>query len=387
MVETLKIGMLSWESMHSIQVGGLSKAVTGMAEGLAENGQDVHVFTRGYTEQLDREEIGGVDYHRCKFDHGNGVLDHSRKMCRAMEEAVRVEEERYGEFDIIHGHDWMVVDALKGFDDRYKVMSFHSTESGRNGGRTLSGRTSEKISEKEWLGGYVSDRVVTVSDVMKKELQKLYQIPPGKISVVPNGTDTQSVDRGVDPGTVKERYGIHPLAPLLMFLGRMEYQKGPDIMVDSIPHILEHRDDSRIVMAGAGGMRNQVEERAGQLGVSQSTDLLGYVREEEKLDLLKASDIVCMPSRNEPFGLVLFEAWASKTAVVASNVGGLSENIDNLENGIKTFPNPVSFAGGINHIIDNPDQIQELGEKGQKKLKKFSWGRIGEKLLKVYSGS
>lgn len=385
MVETLKIGMLSWESMHSIRVGGLAQAVTGMSEGLVKNGHEVHVFTRSGWDQRDYDQINGVNYHRCQFDPDGDIFEHTEKMCEAMVKKVRELEKSDADFDIIHGHDWMTADALKKLQNHETVMSFHSTEYGRNGGTPGRGWPPHKIRGKEWLGGYVSDKIITVSEVMKSELEELYQIPPEKISVVPNGSKVQKSEKEVDPGKIKEMHGIHPLALLITFLGRMVYQKGPDIMLNAIPDILGYRWDAEFMMVGDGGMRGYLESKANHMGISRSTKFPGYVSEEEKLDLLGASDIVCIPSRNEPFGLVLFEAWAAGDAVVASNVGGLSENIDDFTDGIKASPNPESIGWSINHAIEDPRFIQRLGRNGQKKLKNFSWDKIGKKLLKVYS--
>lgn len=377
--EALKIGMLSWESLRSVRVGGLAQAVTGMAEGLVKNGHEVHVFTRSELDQSNYDVINGVHYHRCKFDPGGDIFEHTRKMCDAMIDDIRKVENKSGKFDVIHGHDWMVADALEKLQDHYRVMSFHSTEQGR----TVGGG-SKRIAEKEWLGGYVSNKVLTVSQAMKSELEEIYQIPSEKIHVVPNGCFIQDMVKDVDPGRIKEKYDIHPLAPMILFLGRMTYQKGPDIMLDAIPHVFDYRGDAEFVLVGDGEMRWYLEMRANQLGISHSTRFLGYLPDEDKLDLLNATDVVCIPSRNEPFGLVLFEAWAAGDAVVASNVGGLRENIDNFVNGIKTTPSPQPIAWGINFAIDNPELVRRLGREGKKKLREFRWDRICRKLRVIY---
>ncbi len=382
MVETLKIGMLSWESLHSIKVGGLAQAVTGMSEGLAENSHEVHVFTRADTDQSEYEEVDGVCYHRCKFDHGEGILDHSEKMCKSLVEYLKREERKHGRFDVIHGHDWMVVDALERLKEHPTIMSFHSTEHGRVG--EIVSDISKNIVEKEKLAGSVADKVVTVSGAMKQELESLYEFPSEKVHVVPNGSFAQNLEKDIDPGTIKEEYGFDETDPLVMFLGRMEYQKGPDVLVEAMPHILDYNEDTNFLMVGKGGMKEYVENKIRGLGVSDKVRMTGYVSEEEKVDLLNASDVVCIPSRNEPFGLVLFEAWAAGNAVVASNVGGLGENIDNFVDGIKTRPNPQPLAWGNNFALDDPNLIRRLGRRGKKKLREFRWDRIARRLVLIY---
>lgn len=127
-----------------------------------------------------------------------------------------------------------------------------------------------------------------------------------------------------------------------------------------------------------------------QFLVERAKDLpanfVGYVPDSEYVRLLNACDLVVIPSRNEPFGLVLLEAWSAEKGVVASNVGGLSENIDAFVDGVTVEPSPDSLAWGINTVIDDPSQAVALGKRGRKKIdRKFLWGPIGEKMTETYS--
>jgi glycogen(starch) synthase len=137
-----------------------------------------------------------------------------------------------------------------------------------------------------------------------------------------------------------------------------------------------------VVVAGDGDMRQFLQERARDLPVN----FVGYIRDSEYIRLLNAADIVVIPSRNEPFGLVLLEAWSAEKCVVASNVGGLSENIDAFVNGIKTEVNPESLAWGINGMLDEPWNAGALGKRGRSKVERqFLWGPIVETLTGTYA--
>jgi glycosyltransferase involved in cell wall biosynthesis len=185
----------------------------------------------------------------------------------------------------------------------------------------------------------------------------------------------------IDPGAVKQSFGIHPYAPLIMYIGRLAYQKGPDLLVDAIAAVQRHRWDAQVLIAGDGGMRNHLESKARDLPVK----FLGYIPDSAYLRLLNAADIVTIPSRNEPFGLVLLEAWSAGKCVVATNVGGLSENIEHSVNGIKVDVTPDSLAWGIINIIDNPVRVRSLGEKGRRKVERyFQWVPIVNTLMESY---
>jgi glycosyltransferase involved in cell wall biosynthesis len=371
----LKIAQFCWESLHAIREGGLSPAATHLADVLGTT-HEVHFFTRG--DGPDRR-IGGVYYHFCRPE-GNTILEYCHDL--SMKLLKKFNESDTPPFDIIHFHDWHCIDALEELRDRATVMSYHSTEYGRNGGNFGDWPEFRAISAKEWRGGHLAGHVITVSKHTKTEVMWLYGIPERKITVIPNGIYPEHYCFPLDPGSVKKRYGIHPLAPLVFFIGRLVYQKGPDLLVDAIPRILNRRWDVQFIIAGKGDMRRELEERCRTLPVR----FTGYISDEEYLQLLNACDLVVIPSRNEPFGLVLTEAWSAGRCVVASDVGGLSENIDNFVDGIKVPVRADSLAWAVSYIIEDPVRIRAMGLAGKRKvLSRFNWNEIGGMMEQVYT--
>ncbi|MEW6592320.1 MAG: glycosyltransferase family 4 protein [Candidatus Hadarchaeota archaeon] len=384
----MKIAMLAWESLHSVKVGGLSIVVSRQAEELSKRGHDVHVITRWADGQTEYEYVNGVHYHRCKFDPGLNLVHFSHNMSMSFVARLKEVEKTHGKFDIIHGHDWHIVDALhelKVNEKRPVVITYHSTEYGRNGSRFGDWWEFGEVSGKEWYGGLIADRVTTVSHAMKNELNWLYKIPPEKIDVTPNAVDPRKYQMKIDPGRIKERHGVHPLAPLVLYIGRVDYQKGPDLLLEAIPKVISHRWDVKFIFAGDGGMRSWLEGRAGEFGVAQNTKFLGWVPYWGYVELLNAADMVCIPSRNEPFGIVLLEAWSTGRPVVACDVGGLGENIENFVNGIKVYPNPDSIAWGINYLLDNPDEMKKISEGAKTSVNKFSWTNVLNLVMECYN--
>lgn len=372
--------------MHSIRTGGMAPAVTGLAEALAKKGHEVHYFTRLGESQKRDDIVNGVHYHRCSFDHGWNIMDYCRNMSYSMLARIAEAEKGVGKFDVVHGHDWHIVDALHELKNKRKlVLTFHSTEFGRNGGEFGSWWEYIEISGKEWYGGYVADKITTVSHTMKNELMFLYQMPSAKITVLPNGIDPSYYRKNLDSGSVKERYGIHPLAPVIFFVGRLVRQKGADILVEAIPNVLRHRGDARFIIAGQGDMRGHLEYLAHASGSAHAVRFLGYISDEQRVDLFNACDIVAITSRNEPFGMVLLEAWSAAKPAVTTDVGGLAENIENFKDGIKVYMNPESVAWGINYSINDAEGLRRMGWSGRAKVdKEFAWPRISEKAEKVY---
>lgn len=370
----LKIAHLCWESLHAVREGGLSPAATHLAEVLSGI-HEVHFFTRG--DGPDRT-IGGVFYHFCQPE-GEGILQYCRDMSRQILDKFRDADNP--PFDIIHFHDWHCSDALEELKERTTVMSYHSTEYGRSGNNFGNSPEFLAIAAKEWRAGHTARHVTTVSNHTKTEIMWLYGIPERNITVIPNGIYPDTYFLPLDAGQVKKRYGIHPLAPLVLFIGRLVYQKGADLLVEAIPQVLKRRWDVQFIIAGKGDMRQELEERCRTLPVR----FTGYISDEEYRELLNACDLVVIPSRNEPFGLVLTEAWSAERCVVATDVGGLSENIDDFIDGIKVPVRADSLAWAISYIIEDPVRIRAMGLAGKRKvLSRFNWGEIGTKMERVY---
>ncbi|MDD1678564.1 MAG: glycosyltransferase family 4 protein [Methanomicrobiales archaeon] len=372
-MESLKIAFFCWESLYTERVGGLASAATHMAESLARN-HEIHFFTRGKEDR----KIKGVHYHCCQ-PSGDNIVEFCRDMSRQMVDQFRIED--HPPFDLLHFHDWHAVEALHVLQDRPNVLSFHSTEYGRNGGNFGDWWEFGEISGKEWYGGLIARKVITVSQTLKEEIGRLYQVPPEKVEVIPNGVIPEVFKSYVDPGEVKQRYGIHPFAPLILFIGRMVFQKGPDLLAGAIPEITCRHWDTRFIFAGEGHMRQWLTERSTGLPVQ----FLGWIPDSEYIRLLNACDIVVIPSRNEPFGLVLLEAWSAEKCVVAAEVGGLSENIENFRDGVKVYPTVESVAWGTNFVLDNRSCLNLYGKEGRKRVdRSFKWESVATKVLSVY---
>ncbi|WMW25471.1 glycosyltransferase family 4 protein [Methanolobus sediminis] len=386
-MESMRIAMFSWESLHSAKVGGLAPHVTELSEQLAKLGHEVHIFTRSAWYR-DYDEINGVHYQRCSFDESGDIIAQMNKMCDAMYSRFIQVSKDFGDFDVIHGHDWHPVNVLNRIKyelGKQYVMTYHSTEWGRNGNVHVNSPTALDVSHREWLGGYDSSQVIITSDNFKKEVQDLYSIPDYKISVIPNGISPGKMEKDVDAGSIKKEYGIHPYSPVILFTGRMHYQKGPDMLVRAIPKVLDGNNwGAHFVFIGEGEMRPYCQNLANDLNIGNSCHFLGYSSDDVLKDWTNACDMTCVPSRNEPFGIVVLESWDATKAVVATDAVNI---VDNFQNGILSYRNPESIAWGINYALDGLDsRTPGMGSNGKKLVKtKFSWDTIAKNTVDAYN--
>jgi glycosyltransferase involved in cell wall biosynthesis/uncharacterized protein YqgV (UPF0045/DUF77 family) len=383
----MRIGLLSWESLHSIAVGGVASHVTELAASLARAGHEVHVFTRMAPGQRFHDLIDGVHYHRCPYPGHPEFVDDVNNMCRAFVERVFVVEDTVGPFDVVHAHDWLAANAMiwiKQGRGRRGVLTVHATEYARSGSAFHGGR-SQRIRDQERAGTYWADRVIAVSQAAKAEIQWMYAVPEWKISVVYNGVSAHRFDIDVDPGEVKKRHAVGPLDPLVLFCGRLESQKGPDLLVEAIPAVLGGHPSAKFMFVGDGGMRGQLEGRARQLGVAHATRFLGFRRDDELIRLFKACETVCVPSRNEPFGIVVLEAWSASKPVVVTQSGGPNEYVSHEVNGLKIYPHPNSVAWGLRTMFANFDRARWMGANGRRAVEqRFTWDQIVGETLAAY---
>jgi len=384
----MRIALLSWESLHSIAVGGVAVHVTELAAALERKGHEVHVYTRmRWPGDWQYHRIDGVHYHRVPYSGAADIVDDVNNMCRGFVASVFHTEDYMGaHFDIVHAHDWMASNAMvwiKQGRGRKGILTIHSTEYGRCGNNFYGGR-SARIRDHERHGTFCADRVITVSQALKNEIQWMYNVPDWKASVVHNGICYWHFDGWVDPAAIKARYSIGPVDPTVLFVGRMTSQKGPDLLVEAVPFVVRYHPSAKFIFTGEGDMKGYVERRAWELGVKHACRFYGVFPRGELIDLYKACDCVCVPSRNEPFGIVILEAWAAGKPVVSTMNG--AEFVWHDVNGYRIYPNPDSIAWGIGTLFADFEHGRWMGRNGRKAVETaFSWDTIAEHTLGVYN--
>jgi glycosyltransferase involved in cell wall biosynthesis len=387
----MRIAMLSWESCYSIAVGGLAVHVTELAEALVRLGHEVDVFTRQAPRQRRFECIGGVHYHRCAFQENGDLVTSMSHMSDAFCSRLREAEDFFGErYDIIHGHDWLVSRALqrwRGEHGRPVVLTMHSTEYGRCGNSLPEG-LSRRIRDVEWQASDVADRVICVSRALGAALEWLYSVPQEKLTPIYNGVQYQRFDHATDPVAIRRRVGVEMDDPMVLFVGRLAWQKGPDLLLEAAPDVLDAWPETKFVFAGGGDMRNNLEGQAAAAGLFDSVRFLGHRSGSGLVDLFKSADVVCVPSRNEPFGIVVLEAWSARRPVVVSRNGGPGEFVRDQETGFVVSPERSSLSWGLGSALADVNRSAQLGHNGRREVEeRFSWDTVAVQTEDVYEAA
>lgn len=383
----MRIAILTWESLHSAAVGGVAAHTSELSAALVQKGHQVHLFTRRMPNQGPHDLVGGVHYHRCSYAGHSDFVDDVNNMCAAIVDRFLEVEDLVGPFDVVHAHDWLCANAMiwiKKARPHKCVLTIHSTEYGRCGNAFPNGR-SVRVREQERAGTFWADRVITVSQATKDEIVWMYEVPESKIDVINNGVHWERFDVDFDTGQEKRKYAIAPLDPTVLFCGRLVWQKGADILVEAIPGILRKYPSAKFVFAGDGDQRGLLEARTRHLGVAPAVRFFGYSNGSTLVKLFKLCDVVCVPSRNEPFGIVVLEAWSAGKPVLATETGGPREYVDHEVNGIKIFPRVDSVIWGVDRIFSDFDRARWMGRNGRETLeKRFNWNIISAQTVESY---
>lgn len=377
----MKILMLTWEYPPRI-VGGIARVVNDLSKRLIKDGHEVTVVTYREGNAPYFEDDKGVKVYRIDnyIINPNNFIDWIMQMNFNMVAKASEIIANEGKFDVIHAHDWLVAYAAKTLKNSYDipiVSTIHATESGRNSG--IHNETQRYINDTEWMLTYESTEVIVNSNYMKRELQSLFGLPFEKINVVPNGININmfsGVERDYD---FRRQYALDN-EKIILFMGRLVYEKGVQHLISAMPKILSGYHDAKLVIAGKGGMTDELKAQVNSMGISNKVYFTGYMDSKQVCKMYKCADVSVFPSTYEPFGIVALEAMLSGTPVVVSDIGGLNEIVTHGENGMKSYAgNPNSIADSILELLYNPQLSQEVVKKAKNMVKnEYNWAKIAQ---------
>jgi len=248
------------------------------------------------------------------------------------------------------------------------ITTMHSTEIGRRG--ELTSKKEKMIHETEWWLTYESWKVICCSRYMIAHVQQAFRLPSDKLIMIPNGVNVQ--DYRKKRSQVLDNFRLKFASPkekIVLFIGRLVYEKGVQNLIQAIPNILEETN-SKFVIVGEGYMKPQLTQTVKDMKIEHKVLFTGFIDDTTLRRLQICADVCVVPSLFEPFGIVALEAMAAKCPVVVSDTGGLSEIITHGVDGVKTFPNnPESLAWGVKKVLLNKRFAERLRVKAYMKVK------------------
>jgi glycosyltransferase involved in cell wall biosynthesis len=307
-------------------------------------------------------------------DWGGGA-DYGGDMYREIRRyaAVAVDLARDEEFDVIHAHDWMTYPAgvaVAAMSGKPLVVHVHSTEFDRSGEHV-----NQVVYDIEREGMERADKVITVSHYTRGVVISRYGVEPDKVEVVYNGVERNGQ-------WTQGQACIRRDEKLVLFLGRITMQKGPEYFLYAAKKVLEVMDNIKFVMAGSGDLMHRSVELAAQLGIGQKVLFTGFLRGDDVRKIYQMADLYVMPSVSEPFGIAPLEALDNDVPVIISKQSGVSEV---LTHALKVdFWDINEMANKIVAVLKYRPLQATLRSHGNFEVRKLRWKDAARHCAGVY---
>jgi glycogen(starch) synthase len=387
---SLRTLTLSWEYPPLIE-GGLARHVRKLSEALV-SGEDVeaHVLTRGDERMPAEQEADGVIVHRVREPRRPRDLGEFVTWIEHMNSdmlAAGVELGEQYDFDLVHGHDWLVASACDHLAKLLRaplVMTIHATEYGRHQGWVDKHPQSYIHGVERWITNR-ADRVITCSHYMRDHVADIYDLEESRVTVIPNGIDPVDLQPVEDLEALRASFA-KPDERLIVLVGRLVYEKGFQLALDALPGLVERLGNVRFLVAGSGTHEDALREQAAELGLDEHGTFLGWIGDDVLHSLYRIADLCVVPSLYEPFGLVALEAMASGCPCIVADTGGLREIVPSDERvGLR-------FNGGdaehlavmIERLLTDDVLRDRLVAEASEHVLSFDWGDVARQTVALY---
>lgn len=393
----LKILMLGWE-LPPHNSGGLGVACFNMCKALASRGADIN-FIIPYT--ADHSNINfmkvtsaipasakavikaGMAYDSFRFIDKNGneewvsLTDYHRLYEKSIDSIVEL-----AKYDVIHAHDWLTIRAgirAKQLTGAPLIVHIHATEYDRSGGKM----GNSLVSEIEYLGMMMADKIVAVSQLTKDVIVQQYSIPDDKVEVIHNSFDIDIYDQIVGANSFRSLERMRESGyKVVMNVGRITIQKGLYNLVQAMKIVVEKRPKTILLFVGSGDQELELLELAAELGLSANVIFAGFARGKKWRDMFAVSDIFVMPSVSEPFGLTALESAAYGVPTMVSRQSGVAEV---LKSALRIdYWDVNEMANQIVAVLNNQELQSQLSADGFVEVERMSWSQTADKLFDVY---
>ena len=254
------------------------------------------------------------------------------------------------------------------------VVHVHATEYDRTGGQGLN----REVYEIEKEGVNKADAIIAVSNFTGKKIIDHYGVCPDSVNAVHNAINYDDYS-----SANKSRFLLKAKGKkIVLYVGRITIQKGPDYFLQAAKKVLERRDDVLFVVAGSGDMEAEMIEKAAALDIADKVLFAGFIRDRDLIKAYQMADLYVMPSVSEPFGLTPLESMVYGTPVLITHQSGVAEI---LKNALKVdFWDTDEMANKILAVMEHRPLKKTLISNGFKEVKKFNWQSAAKKCINIY---
>ncbi len=401
-VATVSVHTSPLEQPGTGDAGGMNVYVVEVAKRLAAVGIEVEIFTRATSSEMPPsvELAPGVTVRHVTAGpfEGLGKHDLPAQLCAFTSGVLRAEAAREpGHYDLIHSHYWLSGQVGWLASERWGVPLVHSmhTMAKVKNASLAEGDYPDPVAREIGEAQVVeaADRLIASTDEEASQLVELYDADPARVARVAPGVDLDVFGPG-PAGTARARLGLPPDGVVLLFAGRIQPLKAPDVVLRAAALLLERdpRLRSRLVVAIVGGPSGtglaepaHLQRLAVELGLADIVRFQPPVPQRELADWYRAATACVVPSYNESFGLVAIEAQACGTPVIAAAVGGLRTAVAHGSSGLLVPGHePADYAAAVRRLLDDPVLRRGLSHGALRHAAGFSWAATATGVLQVY---
>ena len=376
--------------------GGTGAYVYYLSHSLQKLGHNVHVVARHSEDSEDM--VHGINVHYIKGT-GNALTRYWR-FARSASKKIEELNQQIG-FDVIHANLPLVPNfAIPKDSAKALVCAVHSTWKGeaivtrQSNPKELNPNEKMMLRFNRVLRSYEkklmkrSDALIAVSKYTVDELTELYGIEEEKIHVIYNGVDINKFKPRPDRAKLRREFGLEEDKKIVLFVGRLYHRKGLEILLCSIPPVLQEFGDVKFAISGTGFKKKEESLRnlAKELDIEDHVAFLGYVPDEKLPDLYATSDIFVLPAIYENFPFAILEAQATGLPVISTKVGGIPEFLVDNENGFLIDPgDSAQLTQRLLTLLQDPKLAKEMGRRGRSLIEeKLSWRLITGQVIDLY---
>ena len=390
---TPRVLILSWEYPPIVE-GGLARHVRKLSESLVARGDaEVHVLTRGDEGLPAEQEMEGVVVHRVREPGRPRELGEFVTWIEHMNAdmlAAGVELGDRLDFDLVHGHDWLVAVAGDHLARRFRcplAVTIHATEYGRHQGWVEEHPQSHIHGVERWMANR-ADAVITCSHYMRAHVSDVFGLEESRVGVIPNGIDPLDLQPVDDLETLRARFARRDQR-LILLVGRLVYEKGFQLALDAMPGLVERLGNVRFLVAGSGTAEADLRAQASALGLDDHGTFLGWIGDDVLHSLYRIADLTVVPSLYEPFGLVALEAMASGCPCIVADTGGLREVVPADERVGLRFNggDAAHLAVMVERLLTDDALRDRLVAEASEHVLSFDWQDVARQTAGVYAGA
>ena len=357
----LRTAAFAFAARGTGQEGGLATFVSELAAGQCAQGHEAHVFVPASDTFTTYHQTEGVHYHPLPVCLEGSPLDQGRAFAVAAQKRLA----ELAPFDLIHLHEWRT-GLSRWYGDRPAVLSLSTIEATRRGD-TAPSDLSREIEAAERDAARTADCVLT-PDWLRAKAEVELGLDAGSVRAFPmEGRMPNEWEAPLDYGQVKVSIGLGPLDRLLLFVGPLEHSAGVDVLLESLPVLLQRAGNLRVAFVGAGNMYGQLHHRAHQLGVAGVVRILGHVDGPQVTRLVRSAEALVLPSRYRvPFDDAVVDLARRAGRPVVTTRGGPAHLVRHEEDGIITYDNPGSMVWAVDRILGDPAHAERMGQNGRR---------------------